>query len=42
MQPTASYTSLQPPVDDGTLINTEVGYQPHEYLQGSRIVDGAT
>jgi len=35
IQDTSSYTFLQPPVDDGILINTAAGYQPHEYLRGS-------
>ena len=37
VQPTTSYTFLQPPVDDGILINTAAGYQPMEYLRGNTL-----
>lgn len=36
VQQTASYTFLQPPVDDTSLLSAEAGYQPFEYLQGAR------
>lgn len=32
VQPTASYTFLQPPVDDSILVSEAAGYQPFEYL----------
>ena len=37
VQPTTSYTFLQPPVDDGVLINSAAGYQPMEYLRGNSL-----
>ena len=36
IQPTASYTFLEPPVDDEVLVSDAPGYQPFEYLQGAR------
>ena len=40
VQDTTSYTFLKPPVNDTVLKNPTLGYQPMEYLKGSRLVDG--
>jgi hypothetical protein len=40
VQDTTSYTFLKPPVNDTVLKDPTLGYQPMEYLKGSRLVDG--